>query len=690
MPARSINKPVIVESSIVNFANATFTTLLPENPDQAFLISSYPTVYICAASAQTKPKTFMAYVGETNNIKARTSQHLNGDAAARADWRRFREKADANPRSVRQFVIGHEHFNKSLTLDVENRMMHYLLGVDAVKSLNNRRANPQGNYYTKDELDEVFSLIWKGLRRINSDLFPPESVVRNSALFKSSPFHKLAQCQLEAERQILDAISTAINSQSSELEEGDYGKLIIVKGGAGTGKTVLLSHLFNAICNGEFENEDEQATPQNDAEPGSRNSDNNQKSAYLLISHDEQRTVYNQIALKLGLQKKEDEIILKPVTFLNRHSKKKTSINGKNTTTDFDAPSNRVDIALIDEAHLLQTQSNQSYQGDSILLDVMRRARVTIAVFDPEQILASSQRWNDEDLEALLGDDENPDTNFATATTSNGASFERLSIELTGQFRIAANKEVVAWIENLVHGRGIGPIPRSTGYKLDGKRIDDPYEIRVFNSPVELHQAIREKARAEGENGAGLSRLLATYDWAYSSSKNADEPNGLWNVELHREEDGSWAMGLADGDTRGYVAGSNDSDRFCQPWNYGISPKNGRGSSKDAWAERPATIEEVGSTHTIQGFDLNYAGVIIGPSVKLRDGKIVFDATASKSKGATNKRNGKIDYSELNLRNELSVLLKRGVHGLYLFAVDPELQAALLKAAEEGNRNTQA
>ena len=32
-----------------------------------------------------------------------------------------------------------------------------------------------------------------------------------------------------------------------------------------------------------------------------------------------------------------------------------------------------------------------------------------------------------------------------------------------------------------------------------------------------------------------------------------------------------------------------------------------------AWAEQPQTINEVGSMFTIQGFDLNYAGVILGP-----------------------------------------------------------------------------
>ncbi|WP_263863586.1 DUF2075 domain-containing protein [Lacticaseibacillus paracasei] len=30
------------------------------------------------------------------------------------------------------------------------------------------------------------------------------------------------------------------------------------------------------------------------------------------------------------------------------------------------------------------------------------------------------------------------------------------------------------------------------------------------------------------------------------------------------------------------------------------------------WAQRPETLHEVGSIYTIQGFDLNYAGVILG------------------------------------------------------------------------------
>ena len=84
---------------------------------------------------------------------------------------------------------------------------------------------------------------------------------------------------------------------------------------------------------------------------------------------------------------------------------------------------------------------------------------------------------------------------------------------------------------------------------------------------------------------------------------------------------------------------------------------------------------------------MNYAGVIIGPSVKYRDGKIIFDRTASKNKKATQQRtlkDGKRYLSDTLLKNELNVLLTRGVNGLYLYAVDEALQEKLMEAQNGG------
>ena len=683
-----IPEPVIAEVDCWGFSRDTFSLAHPELRHSE-LVFDYPTVYVIYSRDENRHShrnEYLAYVGETNDIVSRTSQHLGPDAKSRDDWRALAKRAADDHGSVRQYIIGNAHFNKSLTLDIENRMMQYLLGVDAIKQLNNRRANAQGNYYTQDELDPIFSKVWKKLHRKNPELFPLESVIRDSALFKASPFHQLTKEQHAAEEKILAATRAALSRQSVEdhLADGDFGQLILVQGAAGTGKTVLISHLFNRLSRevtvkGEVIDDDDEG--EGSQEEG--------VTAYVLIQHNEQRHVYNQVAKKLGLQKSAGEVVQKPTSFIWSFSEPKLDEedNPISRQHDVNKPRGRVDIALIDEAHLLLTQSNRAYQGKNMLLDIMRRAKVTVAVFDPVQILQSAQQWDEDDLAVLLSPtSEEASHTGELVSLKSGERFLRSSILLKQQMRISAGDQVIKWIEDFAAGHGIGAIPHDHPVYKGKKKIRDAYEIKVFSSPVDLFLAIKEKA-SEAED-KGLSRVLATYDWAYKNkAKNELSPDGMWNVELHLEYDGTWKMGLSEEDDKGFEKGSDasGSTRFCHPWNYCLSqPGSSKLEEETAWAEKPETIDEIGSTYTIQGFDLNFAGVIIGPSVKFRDGKIRFDASSSKNSQATNRRNGTLDYSEMNLRNELSVLLKRGVHGLYLFAVDPELQAELLRAQEAG------
>lgn len=637
-------------------------------------IFSFPMVYIVYTgndNVHTGHIDYLAYVGETTDIAARTRQHFIEDPKSRKDWQSFAEQAAKDHGSVNEFVIGHPHFNKSLTLDVENRLMHYLSGVDSIKYLYNRRTNPQGDYYTREELDELFSKIWGKLHTKKPDLFPLESAIKDSAVFKASPFHQLSSEQLEAEDAIVSLVRASFADEPAEADgqDGTFGKLIVVQGAAGTGKTVLISHLFYRLCR---DSDGEGAL--SPADVYANTSDDVPQNAYILIKHAEQRHVYNQIAKKLGLQARSGEIVLNPTSYINRFSKKKIDANGRPTSRpDVGKPQGRAKIALVDEAHLLLTQGNQGYSGKNMLLDIMRRTEVTIAVFDPGQILQSSQQWKAEDLKALLGTGHSSGSAFEEATLSGGEKFERASITLHKQFRIVASDPTIAWIDSLAMGGEIGQIP-----------ADPIYDLKVFDSPVELFLAIKEKA--EGDGGRGLSRVLATYDWDYKdASKDKNDLDGYWAVSLHMNDSGTWEMGRDGGDEKGFSPEDDccGSRRFYHPWNYCLVPRGGSELEKEtAWAEKPATINEIGSTYTIQGFDLNYAGVIIGPSVKFRDGKIVFDGSASKNTGATNLRSGSTDYSQANLRNELNVLLKRGVHGLYLFAVDPGLQAELLRSQQ--------
>ena len=185
---------------------------------------------------------------------------------------------------------------------------------------------------------------------------------------------------------------------------------------------------------------------------------------------------------------------------------------------------------------------------------------------------------------------------------------------------------------------------------------DSQYDVRSFDSPKTLHEAIKKKAETDS-----LSRIVATYDWPYNK-KESPSDGGYWSVSI-----GNWSL----------------------PWNYEtekeLTPKEQRANKSKAWAEQEHTIDEVGSTFTIQGFDLSYVGVILGPSVKYRNGEIVFDPSESHNNKATQRRTlkdgSKVSFGETFIRNEVKVLLTRGVKGLYIYACDNALRDALKRIA---------
>lgn len=558
------------------------STLPSEDENTQKIIANYPTIYIHNWHNQSD---YEVYVGESNDIFQRTRQHYN-NASDKNQWQKNLINKDAV-----LYIIGHEHFNKSLTLDIENRLIHYLMSVDCVKKVHNSRGNPQKSYYPENEFTEIFNRIWKKLRKENAELFPSERVIRDSAIFKASPLHKLTKEQEEAKNAII------LKVQESLLK-GETNQLIFIDGEAGTGKTVLNSSTFYELyCQAE----------------------NNEENidCWLLVNHDEQITVYEQIADKLGLTEKYGEVVCKPTKFINSHSE--------------DHP---VDVVFVDEAHLLLTQGKQSYQGNNQLEDIIRRSRVTVIMFDENQILSTEQFWEAQILEDYR----------------RIAKMNNNHLVLDKQLRMNVDEATLDWIDSFTKNQIIKKIPKDT----------NGYSIKVFDSPEDLDFQIEIKSRDEKTS---LSRLIATYDWEYSSINSPDERYfKYWEVLI-----GKWH----------------------KPWNRELekelTAKEKRHNKRLAWAEQPQTINEVGSTFTIQGFDLNYAGVILGPSVKYRNGRIVFDPSCSSNDKATRNRTlsdgSKKKFGEILLQHEVRVLMTRGVDGLYIYACDPELREALKKAS---------
>ena len=581
----NIAKPIIKQIKDNQEALDFFENILLPAEDEKTqeIIANFPTVYI---HNWQDSGDFEVYVGESNDIFKRTRQHYDA-AVDKSKWQRKLMEKDA-----RLFIIGHEHFNKSLTMDIENRLMHYMMSAERVKHVHNLRDNPQTSYYPVEELDEIFGRIWRGLRKENKELFPTESAIKDSAIYKASPLHKLTKEQKDARELILQKVSKA-------LENGETRQLIFIDGEAGTGKTVLNSSTFYELyCQAE---EEEKTL-----------------KCYLLVNHDEQITVYEQIAEKLGLTAKYGKVVSKPTTFINNHSE--------------DDP---VDVVFVDEAHLLLTQGKQSYHGENQLKDIIARARVTVVMFDENQILTTEQFWEAQILEHYR----------------NQAKAAENHIVLDKQLRMQADPVTMDWIDSFTKKGQLKEIPHTV----------DGYQIRVFDDPEMLDLEIQKKAK---EKHSALSRVLATYDWEYSQKRKPDDRlRAYWEVVI-----GKWH----------------------KPWNRELaaelSRKEKRKISGLAWAEQPQTINEVGSTFTIQGFDLNYAGVILGPSVKYRNGKIVFVPSESHNNKAIQNRTlsdgTKQKFGEMLIQHEVRVLMTRGVNGMYIYACDPELRAALLKAAK--------
>ncbi len=584
----AISQPVIkkIEDNQEALKYFEEISLLQEDDKIQEVITSFPTVYI---HSWKDSGDYEVYIGESNNIFARTRQHYNVGINDATSWQR-----EIFDKSASLYIIGHEHFNKSMTLDIENRLMHYMLGISGVRKVHNLRGNPQNKYYPIEELDNIFSKIWRKLRRDNKNLFPDESSIRDSAIFKASPLHKLTKDQIAARDMIIDRVRNALrNSQT--------GQIIFIEGEAGTGKTVLNSSTFYEIfCQAE--------------EHGNPN-----VRCSLIVNHKEQKAVYEQIASKLGLTDKYSEVVYRPTRFINTHS-----------------PENPVDVAFIDEAHLLLTQGKQSYKGENQLQDILNRARVTVVMFDENQILTTEQFWEAKLLEKY----------------KKQAKDTQNYIVLKNQMRMHADQKTLAWIDSFTKEGLVQKIPNSS----------TDYEIRIFNSPDELDCAIQRKANS---SGTSLSRMIATYDWDYNErAKQTNRVMKYWEVMI-----GQWH----------------------KPWNreleQELSNKEKKAIKNLSWAEQPQTIGEVGSTFTIQGFDLNYAGVILGPSVKYRDGHIVFDPEASRNDKAVRNRTlsdgTKKKFGELLLQHEVRVLMTRGVSGLYIYACDDELRKVLCQATNK-------
>jgi len=195
------------------------------------------------------------------------------------------------------------------------------------------------------------------------------------------------------------------------------------------------------------------------------------------------------------------------------------------------------------------------------------------------------------------------------------------NLTLSSQFRVLGGENYIGFINSLL------------GYTDNKVKFINKhnYEFKVFDSATELWEAIHAK-----QAHYPLSRLLAGYTHNWVSQKDPE----LYDFHL-------------------------DKAKLKMKWNKKVNY---------SYINDPSQFDHIGCIHTIQGVDMDYAGVIIGKDLIYRDGKIIFDQTQNaKTDQASGIRNAPKEIAEKLIRNTYKVLLTRAIHGTYVYCEDKEL-----------------
>lgn len=171
------------------------------------------------------------------------------------------------------------------------------------------------------------------------------------------------------------------------------------------------------------------------------------------------------------------------------------------------------------------------------------------------------------------------------------------------------------------------------------------YDLKIFDDIDEMINDIKNK-----DSEYGLCRNIAGYAWKWNSKGRGiafDQVNtakviksGIFDLEI---------------DGHKYIWNSKATD----------------------WINSPNSVNEIGSIHTTQGFDLNYTGLIIGNELKYENNKFIVD-----------RRNyydakGKADTTDEELLkyilNIYQTMMFRGMLGTYIYVCDSGLKEYLKK-----------
>jgi hypothetical protein len=291
-----------------------------------------------------------------------------------------------------------------------------------------------------------------------------------------------------------------------------------------------------------------------------------------------------------------------------------------------DARRNGLDVLICDEAHRIREVSANRYTpaakrtGRPQVDELLDAARVPVFLLDEHQVVRPGEIGTVEEI--------------SRHAAARGLDVRH--VPLDAQFRCGGSRRYEDWVLGLLGLDGRQPVAWGG---------DDHFDLSLAESPNELESVLRDRL------DAGFSaRMTAGFCWRWS------DPDGdrlVPDVVI-----GDWA----------------------RPWNAKGERAVGGAPPSALWATLPGGFGQVGCVYTAQGFEYDWNGVIVGPDLVVRDGRLVTVRAASKDPALV-RGSVSDDQADRLIRNTYKVLLTRGMMGTILYSVDAQTQRFLASLA---------
>lgn len=496
---------------------------------------NWPVVYLLENGSEM-------YIGET--VKA---------------FRRFKEhKTNVERQRLHTIhLISDTKFNKSATLDIESSLIEYMVADKKYIIRNGNGGMQNHDYYDRALYQSKFEVLWEELRGLGL-VNQHWRDLKNSDLFKYSPFKTLTDDQYTVVSEILESIELGNDSN------------YLVSGGPGTGKTIVATYILKRLV------------------------DNGTENVALVIAMTALRNTIKKVFRSIpGLSPK---MVIGPS----------------------EAAANKYSVLLVDEAHRLRRRKNIPNFGGHDKIN--KKLGLGIEGDELDWLKNSTKKL-------VLFYDKHQSVRPSDILPEKIADLDAKKFELQTQMRVSGGQAYIDYINNVLDSNQSKPFKSSD------------YDFKIFDDFTRFVAAIKYQ-----EKNHTLCRMVAGYAWKWNSKNNKNEPDIVIG-----EQKLFWNSQLTD------------------------------------WVNSVNAANEVGCIHTIQGYDLNYAGVIIGPELSYNPvtKKIFVIKTNYKD---LNGHKGVSDPKELEryVINIYKTLLTRGILGTYVYVVDENLRA-FLKATVETN-----